>query len=464
METGGKFVRGLGLFDASNLVIGVMIGSGIFIVSADIARSVDNPLLFLLVWVVTGVMTVIAALSYGELGAMFPQAGGQYIYLKEAYNPLSGFLYGWTLFLIIQTGSIAAVGVAFAKFLGVILPLVSDGNVVIELNGNIPFFSSLALRGITTQQLVAIGVIALLTLNNCIGLHAGKLIQNLFTVIKILTLLLITILGIVFIRKEGVLLGGEIAAPVQVDFMTAVAAMGVAMVGSLFAADAWNNITFTAEEVRKPERTIPLSLLIGTGAVITLYILCNIAYFGVLSFDGIKSAPEDRVATAMMQEIFGGSGAAIMAACIMISTFGCLNGMILAGARLYYAMAKDNLFFKGVGRLGSRSNVPVAGLVVQGIWSAALTLSGTYGDLLDYVIFAALLFYALTVIGLFILRWKRPDIERPYKTWGYPVVPFLYVVLCFVIMIILLVKKPLYTWPGLALMLTGVPVYLFWKR
>ena len=453
-----KFVRGLGLFDSTMIVAGSMIGSGIFIVSADIARQVGAPGWLLMVWVLTGVLTVIAALSYGELAAMFPDAGGQYIYLREAHGPLAGFLYGWTLFLVIQTGTIAAVAVAFAKFLGVLTPVVSATNTLFSI-GPIDF---------STQRLVGIAIIALLTATNTLGVKTGKIVQNIFTAAKIGALALL-ILIVLFIGRN------EKAAAHAADFWTPfvngstlsflalMIAVGTSMVGSLFSADAWNNIGFAAAEVKEPHRTVPRAMAYGTILVITLYVLANVSYISVLPLEAIQQAPEDRVATAAAQTIFGGNAATIMAIAIMISTFGCVNGLILAGARVYYAMAQNGLFFKKTGELNERG-VPANGLILQGVWAVVLTLSGKYGDLLDYVIFAALLFYALTVAGIFVLRRKRPAVARPYKAWGYPVVPALYIVFATLIMIDLLIYKPAYTWPGLGLVLTGLPVYFFWRR
>lgn len=453
-----KFVRGLGLFDSTMIVAGSMIGSGIFIVSADISRQVGAPGWLLMVWVLTGLLTVVAALSYGELAAMFPDAGGQYIYLREAHGPLWGFLYGWTVFLVIQTGTIAAVAVAFAKFLGVLMPSVSASNTLFSL-GSISF---------STQRLVGIGVVALLTATNTLGIKTGKIVQNTFTAAKVGALAALIVLAF-FIGSN------DEAAAHTADFWTPLVngnvlstlalltAIGTAMVGSLFSADAWNNIGFAAEEVKEPHRTVPRAMMFGTIIVTILYLSANVSYIFVLPMDGIQHAAEDRVGTAAAQMIFGVNAAAIMAVAIMISTFGCTNGLILAGARVYYAMAHHGLFFKKIGEL-NKHGVPANGLILQGIWAAVLTLSGTYGNLLDYVIFAALLFYVLTVAGIFVLRRKRPDAARPYKAWGYPVMPALYIVLATLIMIDLLIYKPAYTWPGLGLVLTGLPVYFLWKR
>jgi amino acid transporter len=586
------------------LVAGTMIGSGIFIVSADIIRDVGSPGSLLLIWILTGFMTILGALSYAELAAMMPRAGGQYIYLKEAFGPLWGFLYGWSLFLVIQTGSIAAVAVAFSKFLGVIAPSLGTGeeaqiinwsglNLVISLP--LPWLKEPLIIfkrtefAITSGQLIAVAIIAFLTLLNCRGVKEGKWIQNLFTVIKTLSLIILIILGFsIGANREVIslnfadlwagsfstdrfnsiseLVGG---APLLVAFMVA----GGAMVGSLFSADAWNNVTFTAGEIRNPSRNLPLSLIFGTGSVILLYLLVNLAYLCVLKANGnplvsiqlkaeieeglairkeyaaeanylsatanrleseslflkarvalldkdgqtisgkrliqdaeskleeastfkikadiakdasnsasketnrrlnerivrstselgISHARDDRVGTAVLQMIFPKYGMIAMAIAIMISTFGCVNGMILMGSRLYYAMAHDGLFFKAAGELNTRG-VPAYGLVLQGAWSILLVFSGTYIELLDYVIFAALLFYALTVSGLFVLRRTKPDEIRPYKAWGYPFLPFLYILLCTIVMIDLLVVRPEYTWPGLIIVASGIPVFYFWRK
>lgn len=455
MKKQGQFVKGMGLFDATNLVIGVMIGSGIFIVSADAARQVGSPALLLLVWATVGLMTIASCLIYGELAGMYPHAGGQYVYLKESYHPLMGFLYGWTLFTVIQTGSIAAVGVAFAKFFGVLFPFVSQQNIIAHIG----------VLKISTEQLTAIIVILFLTFMNCHSLKVGKNIQNVFTVTKILTLIAIIVLGFTFANEHGLAnitswWSSPSGASAGFDIWWLFA---IALVGPLFAADAWNNITFTGDEVRDPHTTLPRSLAVGSAVVIVLYILVNLAYLNMLPISGIQNAPEDRVATAAISVALGSHGAWVMAIAIMISTFGCINGMILSGARLYWAMAQDGLFFKSAGRLGGRSNVPEKGLILQGIWAVALTLSGTFGDLLDYVIFASVLSYLLTTIGVIILRKKRPDIPRPYKAPWYPYLPAVYILTSGIFLLALLWKKPMYTWPGLLIVLSGIPVYYIWK-
>jgi len=456
-----------------------MIGSGIFIVSSDIARSVGSTGLLLLVWLIAGVITLIAALSYGELAAMMPKAGGQYVYLCEAYNPLIGFLYGWTLFLIIQSGTIAAVAVAFAKFTGVLIPGLGTNNILISILG----------LKISAGQVLAIFTISILSFINIKGLKHGKLVQNIFTTAKIVSISGLIILGI-FIGANAHAIGANFTSfwngqwfhmsaskiewVEQLSGFSIVIAVGVAMVGSLFSSDAWNNITFTAGEVKNPKTNIPLSLLIGTLTVTVIYMMVNISYLLVLplrgdpngtsiSSLGIQFAAEDRVATAAANIFLGEPAVIVMAVLIMISTFGCNNGLILAGARVYYAMAKDNLFFKKVGLL-NKNSVPANALIIQAVWAGILCLSGTYGQLLDYVIFAVLIFYMLTIVGVFILRKKKPDVERPYKAFGYPFLPVLYILLAASICIILLIYKPQYTWPGLIIVLLGIPVYYFKNR
>ncbi|HTS64178.1 MAG TPA: amino acid permease [Candidatus Acidoferrales bacterium] len=448
-------VKGLGLVDSTTLVVGSMIGSGVFIVAADISRQVQSPGLMMMTWFVTAALTLIAALSYGELAAAMPHAGGQYLYLREAFGPLYGFLYGWTLFLVIQTGTIAAVAVAFAKYAGVFMPWISDRNRVIGAGT----------FGLQTQQLVAIAVVVLLAWVNTRGIQTGAVVQNIFTVAKV-----VAILGLV---GAGFLVGRNPDA-VAANFtgfwrgagwdFTTVRLVGVAMVGALFSADAWNNVTFTAGEVRNPRRDLPLSLALGVGIVCTLFIACQFVYLNVLTFDQVQHAANDRVAAAAAGRMFGSLGAGLMAAAIMISTFGCVNGLTLAGARVYYAMAEDGLFFRRVGELDPCTHAPVWALALQCGWTVVLTLSGGYNDLLDYVIFAVLLFYILTIAGLFVLRRTRPDLERPYRAFGYPVLPAVYMAAAGLIEILLLLYKPNYTWPGLIIVLLGLPVYFIWRR
>jgi basic amino acid/polyamine antiporter, APA family len=495
--TESGFIRGLSLFDSTMIVVGSMIGSGIFIVSADIARETGSAGGLLLAWIITGVLTVSAALSYGELAAMMPKAGGQYVYLREAYSPLWGFLYGWTLFLVIQTGTIAAVAVAFARFLGVLVPSISPTAwIIAPLRITDKYAVSLS-----RQQLIGVGLILFLTVANTRGLRLGKLIQNVFTSAKTLALIGLIVLGILFGRNAAAIQanfshwwsarGAELIHPgagyligilptlsVGAGAFGVFVAYGVGQVGSLFAADAWNNITFTAGEVKNPRRDVPLSLALGTGIVILLYVLANVAYLVTLPLAAIQAAPDDRVATATLHAIFGSAGAGMMAVAIMVSTFGCANGLILAGARVYYAMARDGLFFRAIGKLSSR-HVPSKGLALQGLWAALLVLARTrlvdprtgavtygnlYSDLLDYVVFAVLIFYVLTLVGIFVLRRKRPGAERPYRALGYPVIPALYIVTAIAIMVVLILYRTQTTWPGLLIVLLGLPVYWAWRR
>ncbi|HEY2932944.1 MAG TPA: amino acid permease [Acidobacteriota bacterium] len=449
-----KLIRGLGLFDSTMIIAGSMIGSGIFIVSADISRTVGHPWLLIGVWVVSGLMTVLAALSYGELAAAMPRAGGQYVYLREAFSPLFGFLYGWTLFTVIQTGTIAAVAVAFGKFLGVFWPWVSSTNVLFS----IPL--GFAVINFTSLVLVGIIIIVLLTWVNTQGLRAGATVQNIFTVCKIGSLLGLVVAGIFLGRTDN---SPAYAQPVHWN-LNLLGLFGAAMVGALFSADAWNNITFTAGEVTNPRRNLPLSLALGTSLVIALYVLANAAYLRTLSFDQIAHAPEDRVGALAFQVLFGPVGRSLISGAILISTFGCINGLILSGARVYYAMAQDNLFFKKAAEVEPKHHTPRFSLWIQAIWTCLLTMSGTYNQLLDYVIFAALLFYALTMTGIFTLRSRRPDMERPYKAFGYPVLTLLYIAAALAIMLSLLIYKTSFSLRGLLIVLTGFPVYFLWKR
>jgi APA family basic amino acid/polyamine antiporter len=450
----GGLVQSLGLLDSTTLVMGSMIGSGVFIVAADIGRQVQSPGLFMLTWVVTALMTLVAALSYGELAAAMPQAGGQYVYLREAFGPLSGFLYGWTLFTVIQTGTIAAVAVAFAKFLGVFVPAVSAQSWLFRL-GSV---------GVNTQQAVAIALIAFLTWVNTNGVRTGAIVQNVFTIAKVGALAGLIILGIVAGRNPHAIQSnfGDFWRGASFGW-TSVRLVGVAMVGALFSSDAWNSATFTAGESKNPKRNLPLALGMGVLAVSVLYIGCNLIYLMALPLGDIQHAVEDRVATTAMAQILGPVATQLMAIAVMVSTFGCNNGLILSGARVYYAMAADGLFFKSVQKLDPKTHAPVRSLWVQCLWACGLTLTGRYGDLLDYVIFAVLLFYVLTIIGLFVLRRTRPTMERPYRAIGYPVLPALYIAAGVLIEGLLLAYKPNYTWPGLILVVLGVPVYLAWK-
>jgi APA family basic amino acid/polyamine antiporter len=493
-------VQSLGLFSSTALVIGSMIGSGIFIVDADIARGTNSPALFLGAWVVTGVLTIIAALSYGELASMMPKAGGQYVYLRESLGPLWGFLYGWTLFLVIQTGTIAAVCVAFGKFLGVFFPSVSTTHWLWHI-AHVPALKvgPMVLGnmeiGVSTANLTAIVIVFFLAIVNIFGVRLGAMIQNVFTSAKALSLAALILLAFTVGRNAIASAanfgpgmsefwknaGWSSLHPVQVGMggpvvlVNLAVILAVVQVGSLFSADAWNNITFTAGEVKNPKRNIPLSLILGTGFVLTVYLLASLSYLLVLPMHGdphgttviargIQYAAEDRVGTAALEQIFSSGGAWLMAGAILISTFGCANGMTLAGARVYYAMSQDGLFFKSVGKLHPRYKTPVAALLIQAVWTTVLCVSGSYGQLLDYIIFAVLVFYILTIVGLFVLRVKRPDAPRPYKALGYPILPGLYILLASWICIVLLRYKPQYTWPGLALVLLGIPVYMFWSR
>jgi basic amino acid/polyamine antiporter, APA family len=476
-----EFRRGLGLYDSTMVVVGSMIGSGIFIVSADMARTIGSPGWLLVAWMVTGALTIVGALSYGELAAMMPKAGGQYVYLREAFSPLWGFLYGWTLFLVIQTGTIAAVAVGFARYSGALFPWIADDHYLIA---PVHLSTGYALS-LSTTQLVGVLLITLLTWTNTRGLEYGRIIQNVFTTAKAGALVALILLGLLVGRNAAAMAGnfGNLwtvrGANEIVPGLSAVTAFGlfiaicVAQTGSLFSADAWNNITFTAGEVKEPRRNIPLSLALGTIVVIGLYLLANVAYLVTLPFDAIQHAPADRVATATLDVIFPGAGTTIMAVAIMISTFGCNNGLILAGARAYYAMARDRLFFRSAGEL-NRAKVPAWGLVLQGIWAAVLVLPRTYdpdtraygnlySNLLDYVISAALLFYILTIAGVFRLRHTRPEIDRPYRAFGYPVIPALYIAGAATILAVLFIYRTATTWPGLVIVLLGVPVYFAWR-
>ncbi len=473
-ETGKSFKRSLNLIDSTAIVVGSMIGSGIFIVTADMARTLGSPGWMLLAWVITGLMTVFAAMTYGELASMMPKAGGQYIYLREAYNPLTGFLYGWTLFTVIQTGSIAAIAMAFAKFSGVLIPAIRENNILFSLGP----------VDVSAVHMVAVASIILLTWINTRGIESGKMVQNTFTFTKVLVLILFLIVGIFVAKATGwsanlsyfwsaATLDPTTGAATPLVGMAFIAALGSATVGSLFTYDAWYNITYNSAEVINPRRTIPMSLIWGTVLAAVIFVLCNFVYVKVLPLRGIPGADtvvaqgmafatDDRLGTAAIFGIFGQYAAVIMAILIMISTFGCNNGLILSGARVYYAMAENKLFFKKIGNLNNRG-VPANGLVIQCVWACLLCLSGTYSNLLDYVVFAMLIFYALTNAGVFVLRKKWPNEERTYKAFGYPVIPAICVILSIVIMIILLIYKPKFTWPGLIIVAIGIPVYYIWK-
>jgi APA family basic amino acid/polyamine antiporter len=464
-----EFVRAISRLDATALVVGSMIGSGIFIVSADILRQVHSPGLLLTVWLVSGVVTLLGALSYGELAAMFPKAGGNYVYLREGISPLFGYLYGWTLFVVIQTGTIAAVAVAFARFTAVLWPGLSP-EVLPGLGTTLQFpqpIGDIAV-GVSPQRLFAIASIVLLTWINVRGVRTAAFIQTTLTAIKTAALAGLILLGFTIGRNAE-----AIAANFGANFwaggglsLAVLPVIGAAMVGSLFSMDAWNNVGFASGELKNPEKDLPFAMAAGVLTVTILYVLANVAYLLVLPADAIAHAPQDRVGTAAMQAILGSPGLYIMAIAIMISTFGCNNGLILSGARVYYAMAQDNLFFKSAANLHPTFRTPALALIVQAIWTCVLCLSGTYGQLLNFVIFAAVVFYAVTAVGLFRLRRKRPDLPRPVKAPGYPVLPALYVVLTGLIAVDLLVQDATrtYAFLGLILVLLGVPVYFAWRR
>ena len=470
-----ELVKGLRLFDCTTIVMGSMIGSGIFIVAAEIAREVRSPGLFLLSWVVSGVMTVAAAVTYGELAGMMPTAGGQYVYLREAFGPLFGFLYGWTLFLVIQTGTLAAVAVAFGKFLGVLVPWVSTQNLLIDL-GHIEVFHHSLAATLSSQQLVAVVALLLLSVLNIFGLRLGAWVQNVFTTLKVATLLGLVALGLWWSRVHP-------TATVQKQSLwggvhwnlTTLTLLSVALVGPLFSSDSWHNVTFTGSEIVNPKRDLPLALFVGTAVVCSLYLACNWIYLRIVPFTGtpmasgplgrgIQYAAEDRVATAAAQIMLGGQGATLMAAAIMISTFGCMNGLILAGARVYYAMAKDGLFFRAVGSVHAQHHTPAVSLVVQAVWAGLLTLTGTYSELLEYVIFAVVLFYILSIAAVFRLRWTRPEAPRPYRAWGYPVLPAIYIAFAMFVEWALLTHKVGRSLAGLTIVAVGVPVFFLWRR
>lgn len=472
--------RSLGLMDATMIVAGSMIGSGIFIVSAEMSRTVGCSGWLLFLWLLSGLITVMAALSYGELAGMMPKAGGQFVYIQRAWGNMLSFLYGWTVFMVIQTGVIAAVAVAFAKFTAVFLPAVSPDNILIHL-GSIK---------ISAAQLLAISMIVLLTYINSRGIENGKTIQTIFTSTKLLALFALIICGLAvglqhetlsqnfqnmwnavqLSKVDGVWISENITG------IALIMALGTAIIGSLFSSDAWNNVTFIAGEIKEPKKNIPRSLILGTAIVSLLYFLANISYLALLPLQGNADANDvigqgiqfsgggtDRVGTAAASMILGNAAVFVMAALIMISTFGCNNGIILSGARVYYAMAKEGLFFKRAEKLNSKG-VPAFALTVQAVWASILCLSGTYGDLLDYTTFASLLFYILTIGGIFVLRKKEPDTERPYKALAYPLMPALYIIIALSICIILLITKPQNTWSGLFIVFLGLPVYYFFKK
>jgi APA family basic amino acid/polyamine antiporter len=459
--TGPSFKPSLGLFDATMVVAGSMIGSGIFIVSADITRNVGSAGWLIAVWLITGFMTLTAALSYGELSAMFPKAGGQYVYLKEAFNPLAGFLYGWSFFAVIQTATIAAVGVAFSKFAAYLIPALSEKNIIADLG----FVT------ISAAQIVSIILIIFLTYINTKGIQGGKLIQRVFTSAKLLALFGLIIFGFFLVKQsfwaENWKTGFTATQYVKNDFgpewlpiggTALIGAIAAAMVGSIFSSDAWNNVTFIAGEIKNPKKNIGLSLFLGTLIVTIIYVCANLMYLNVLPLNGIAHAENDRVAVAAANGIFGDAGTYVIAVLIMVSTFGCNNGLILAGARVYNTMAKDGLFFKQAATL-NKNAVPEFALWIQCVVAALLCLSGKYGDLLDMISFVVVLFYVLTIIGIFVLRSKMPNAERPYKAFGYPVLPAMYILMGIAFCALLIIYKPQYTWPGLIITLIGVPIY-----
>lgn len=471
-----SFKRSLGLVDATMIVAGSMIGSGIFIVSADMLKDLGSSGWLITAWLITGFMTLTAAVSYGELSAMFPKAGGQYVYLREAYNPFIGFLYGWSFFAVIQTGTIAAVAVAFGKFLGYLDPSFGDGNILY------PFADADKLAAIkegsfkiTAAQLVGIGLILLLTYINTRGIKSGKLIQTTFTSAKLLALFGLIVCGLIaakmsvwdanwqdawVLKQHASRLDPPTTDNIWVNHtgLIALGAIASAMVGSIFSSDAWNNVTFIAGEVKNPQRNIGLSLFLGTLIVTIIYVAANLMYIAVLPIDQLAFATDNRIALSVSNEIFGAIGTTILAILIMVSTFGCNNGLILAGARVYHTMAKDGLFFKQTGRL-NKNSVPEYALWIQCVVACILCLSGKYGDLLDMVSFVVVLFYVLTIIGIFILRKKRPDAERPYKAFGYPILPAIYILMGLAFCGLLLRYKPQFTWPGLIIVLIGIPLY-----
>ncbi len=459
-EHATSFKPSLRLFDATMIVAGSMIGSGIFIVSADITRNVGSAGWLIVVWLLTGFMTLTAALSYGELSAMFPKAGGQYVYLKEAYNPLTGFVYGWSFFAVIQTGTIAAVGVAFSKFAGYFFPILElkDENIIFQAG----FFK------LYPAQILSILLIMFLTWSNTRGVKGAKWIQNIFTSTKILSLFGLIIAGIIFFKPEvwsanwtgafdmkNLSADGVVEGVVGAGILGAIAA---SMVGSIFSSDAWNNVTFIAGEIQNPKRNIGLSLFLGTFIVTIIYVCANLMYVAVLPLHDLAFAPQDRVAVAAANSMFGGIGTYVIAVMIMISTFGCNNGLILAGARVYYSMAKDGVFFKKAGTL-NKNAVPAWALWAQCVVASLLCLSGKYGDLLDMISFVVVIFYVLTILGIFILRKKMPDAERPYKAFGYPVLPAIYILMGLTFCTLLIIYKPQFTWPGLIIAALGIPIY-----
>jgi len=469
MSENTNFKPSLGLLDGTMLVAGSAIGSGIFIVTSDIARNVGSAGWLIAAWIITGFMTIIAAVSYGELSGMFPKAGGQYVYLKEAYNPLVGFLYGWSFFAVIQTGTIAAVGVAFAKFTGYFLPALNmkDENILFQL-GSLKIYPA---------QAVSILVVILLTYVNTRGVKEGKIIQTTFTISKLIALFGLILCGFLFVEKsfwsenwatgmlsqKAILNADGSVTWESIGGIALLGAIAASMVGTIFSSDAWNNVTFIAGEMKNPKRNIGLSLFLGTLIVTIIYVSANLMYLNVLPLDKIARPEEDRIAVAAASVIFGAAGRSIIAILVMVSTFGCINGLVMAGARVYYTMAQDGLFFKKASIL-NKNSVPQWALWSQAVVASLLCLSGRYGDLLDMVSFMVVIFYVLTIIGIFILRKKRPDIERPYKAFGYPILPAIYILMGITFCILLVKFKPEFTWPGLIITLIGVPLYFIAVR
>lgn len=465
----------LGLLDGTMLVAGSMIGSGIFIVSADIIRHVGSAGWLIAIWVLTGFMTLTAAVSYGELSAMFPKAGGQYVYLKEAYNKLIAFLYGWSFFAVIQTGTIAAVGVAFSKFAAYFFPAVSEDNILLRIHTGVKVTGEASYFTISAAQCVSIVLIILLTWINTRGVKSGKIIQTTFTLTKLLSLFGLIAFGFIMFKPDvwhanwsnawdmHTLNADGSNSVVALTTAAALGAIAASMVGSIFSSDAWNSVTFIAGEMKNPQRNIGLSLFLGTMIVTIIYVSANVMYTAVLPIHAIATAPKDRVAVEASQVIFGNAGTVVIALMIMVSTFGCNNGLILAGARVYYTMAKDGVFFKKTGTL-NKNAVPEFGLWIQCLVASLLCLSGRYGDLLDMISFVVVIFYVLTIIGIYILRVKRPDAPRPYKAFGYPVLPAIYVIMGLTFCVLLIIYKPEFTWPGLIIVLIGIPIYYISQR
>ncbi len=464
-----EFKRNVSLFDGIMLVSGIMIGSGIFLTSAEISRTVGGMGWMLLVWLLGGFMTIVGALCYGELAALFPRAGGQYVFLREAYNPMIGFLYGWAYFAVIECGTIAAVAVAFAKYLAYLVPGLGESHILFSIG---PFPVSMA-------QLIAILSIIILSYINTRGINKGRAIQGSFTVLKVLALILLIGFGLAAVR-EGILSvnwsgawngfhyklsreTGNYSEAIPIDGLELLGFIGVAMVGSLFSSDAWNSVTSIASEVKNPKKNVARSLFFGTLLVTILYLICNFVYVAILPMKEIAFAPASRVAASASLYIFGGTGAIVIAVMILVSTFGCNNGLILSGARIYYTMARDGLFFPKAGRL-NKQGVPAYAIWIQCFWASVLCLSGRYSDLLNYIIFVVLLFYILTIAGIYILRIKRPDMERTYKAPGYPVLPAIYILMAAAVCISLFILRPLYTWPGLFLVVLGIPLYYLMKK